>query len=70
MHKTLVVALNEYISAVSSRAFIIGVLMMPVFMGGAFAVRVFTRDQTDITDRKVAIVDHSGKLVSGARCAG
>ena len=35
---------------------------MPVFMGGAFAVQYLTRDQVDISDRKVAIVDHTGQL--------
>ena len=62
MHKTLVVAGNEYISAVSSKGFILGVLMMPVFMGGAFVVQYLTRDQEDLSDRRVAIVDHTGEL--------
>ena len=62
MNKTLVVARSEYISAVSSKAFIIGVLLMPVFMGGAFAVQYLTRDQVDISDRRVAIIDNTGKL--------
>ncbi len=64
MNKTLVVARNEYISAVTSKGFIIGVLMMPVFMGGAFVVQYLTRDQEDLADRKVAIVDHTGELFS------
>ena len=60
--KTLVVARNEYINAVTSKAFIVGVALMPVFMCGAFAVQYFTRDQVDITDRKVAVVDRTGRL--------
>lgn len=64
MIKTLVVARTEYISSVSSKAFIVGVLMMPVFMGGTFVVQYLTRDQVDLSDRKVAIVDHTGELFS------
>jgi len=62
MNKTLVVARSEYLSAVSSKAFLIGILMMPVFMGGALVVQHLTKDQVDISDRRVAIVDHTGKL--------
>lgn len=62
MNKTLVVARTEYINAVTSKAFIIGVLMMPLFVGGTFVVQYLTRDQVDTSDRKVAIVDHTGKL--------
>lgn len=62
MNKTLVVACNEYINSVSSKAFIIGVLMMPLFMGGGFFVQLLTKDQVDTTDRKVAIVDQTERL--------
>ena len=62
MNKALVVATNEYISAVTSKPFIIGVLLMPVFMGGSIVVQLLTRDQVDLSDRRVAIVDPSGSL--------
>ena len=64
MNKILVIACSEYISSVSSKAFLVGVLMMPVFMGGAIVVQYLTRDQVDISDRKVTIIDHTGKLFS------
>lgn len=62
MNKVLVVARTEYLIAVTSKAFLIGVFMMPVFMGGAVLVQYLTRDQIDLTPRRVAIVDKSGKL--------
>ena len=62
MNKVLVVAKTEYLIAVTSKAFLIGVFMMPVFMGGAILVQYLTRDQIDLTPRRVAIVDNSGKL--------
>ncbi len=62
MKKILVVASNEYLIAVTSKAFLIGVIMMPVFMGGAIGVQYLTRDQVDLTTRKIAIVDETGRL--------
>ena len=38
MRKTLIVALREYIVSVRTKAFLIGLLMMPLMMGGGFIV--------------------------------
>lgn len=62
MNKILVVARNEYLISVTSKAFLIGLVMMPVFMGGAIAVQHLTRDQVDLTPRKLAVIDQTGKL--------
>lgn len=62
MNKVLVVAKTEYLIAITSKAFIIGVIMMPIFMGGALVVRYLTQDQVDLTPRRIAIVDQTGKL--------
>ncbi len=62
MNKVLVVGRNEYLIAVTSKAFIIGVIMMPIFMGGAILVQYLTRDQVDLSPRRIAIVDQSGRL--------
>lgn len=62
MNKILVVARNEYLIAVTSKAFLVGLIMMPVFMGGALVVQYLARDQVDLTTRKVAIVDRTGQL--------
>lgn len=62
MNKILVVARNEYLIAITSKAFLLGLIMMPVFMGGALVVQYMARDQVDLTPRKLALVDQSGKL--------
>ncbi len=62
MKKVLTVARAEYLIAVTSKAFLLGVAMMPLFMGGAIVVRYLTEDQVDLTPRKIAIVDRTGKL--------
>ena len=62
MNKILAVARAEYFIAATSKAFIIGVIMMPVFMGGALLVQHLTSDQVDISARRIAIVDQSNRL--------
>lgn len=62
MKKILVVAKTEYLIAVTSKAFLLGVVMMPIFMGGAIVVQHFTRDHVDLTDRRMAVVDQSNRL--------
>lgn len=62
MSKTFVVALREYRAAVRSKAFVIGLIAMPVIMGGAILVQLLLKDRVDTADRRVAVVDRSGTL--------
>ncbi len=62
MNKVWVVARNEYLIAVTSKAFLVGLIMMPIFMGGALAVQYMARDQVDLTPRKIAVLDQTGRL--------
>jgi ABC-2 type transport system permease protein len=62
MNKVLVVARTEYLIAITSKAFLLGIFLMPIFMGGAFLVQYLTKDQVDLRPRKLAVVDYSGKL--------
>ncbi len=62
MSKILTIALTEYSNAVRSKAFLIGLLMMPLMIGLMIAVPHFTKDKVDLTDRTVAVVDYSGGL--------
>lgn len=62
MSKVLSVARFEYRNAVQSKAFIAGVILMPIFAGGALIVQAFVKDKTDLSDRKAAVVDRTGRL--------
>ena len=62
MRKIMVVAVREYQAAVRTKTFIISVVAMPIFMGGSIAVQTFMRDKVDTTDKKVAVLDHTGLL--------
>jgi len=62
MRKTFVVALREYRAAVKTKAFLVGLLMMPIMFGGGIVAQALLRNNADTTDKKVAIVDYTGKL--------
>ena len=62
MNKIFAVARAEYLIAVRSKAFIIGVLMMPIMMGGSILAQIMLKDQVDTSDRRCAVVDPTGDL--------
>jgi ABC-2 type transport system permease protein len=62
MNKTLAVARAEYLQAIRSKAFLIGVLAMPLIMGGSIVVQLLLKDQVDLTERTCAVVDPTGEL--------
>lgn len=62
MSKTWIVARCEYIRAVRTKAFIIGVALMPVLMGAGLIVTAIMKAVVDIEDRHFAIVDRTGEL--------
>jgi len=62
MKKIQAVAKAEYMQAVRSKAFLIGVFMMPVIMGGSIAAQILLADNKDLSDRRCAIVDGTGNL--------
>lgn len=61
-NKTLIVALSEFNTLTRSKAFLVGILLMPVFMAIALGVQRFTRNVTDVNDRRFVVVDRTGAL--------
>ncbi len=62
MRKILLVAKRDYIATVRTRAFIFGLVMAPLlFGGGAIALSLF-KEKPDLLERRVAIVDASGRF--------
>ena len=62
MRKMMVVAAREYRSAVKTKAFLIGLLMMPLMFGGSILAQVFLRNRGDISDKRIAVVDYTNQL--------
>jgi ABC-2 type transport system permease protein len=62
VHKVWTVAVTEFLHAIRSKAFIIGVLLMPALGGISAIVPKFAGDEVDKLERKVAVVDETGRL--------
>jgi ABC-type Na+ efflux pump permease subunit len=70
MNKTLIVATREYLSAVKSKGFIIGVILMPLLMSAGFIAQKVTSQIADTNTYAVAILDRTeGATVSAALLA-
>src|SRR5215467_3913649 len=65
MRKTIVVALRDYQAAVKTKAFLIGLLMMPLMFGGGILAQIVLRNNNDVRDKRVAVVDYTGRLFDG-----
>jgi len=62
MSKFLVVVKQEYQRAVKSKAFIAGLLFMPLLMFGMFAAVRLTEDLVETDDKPFVVIDRSGAL--------
>lgn len=60
MRKVLLVALRDYSATVRTKGFIVGLLLAPVLLGGGILAVRLLEDHVDTTDRRIAVVDHSG----------
>ncbi len=60
MRKIWIVALTEYLNSVRSKAFILGIVALPVMMFGGLIIGHLASDKVDVRPRKLAVVDQSG----------
>jgi ABC-2 type transport system permease protein len=61
-NKALIVAVSEFTTLTRSKAFLVGLALMPVIMAIGFGVQKFTRENVDTKDRRFVVVDRSGVL--------
>jgi ABC-type Na+ efflux pump permease subunit len=59
MRKMLVIAAREYHAAVRTKAFLIGLLLMPVMMLGSVGVQFLFKDMVDTADLDFVLVDRT-----------
>lgn len=59
MNKVFVIAVREYLAAVKTKGFLVGLILMPLLMGGGVAVQSFTKGLEDPTPRTVAVLDRT-----------
>jgi ABC-2 type transport system permease protein len=64
MSRVLIIAAAEFEQSVRSRAFLIGLLAVPLLMGLAFGIQALTA-RRDTSERRFAIVDRTGLIAPG-----
>jgi ABC-2 type transport system permease protein len=62
MRKVIVVAVREYQAAVRTKAFIISLVVMPIFMFGSIVLPRLLRNEVDLTEKRVAVLDANGVI--------
>ena len=62
MDKTLRVAKTEFLNLIRTKAFIVSVIIMPIFMGGAITVQALMKDKSDTAERRFAVIDKGGQF--------
>ena len=69
MKRILIVARTEFLSLVRTKAFIIGILMVPVLIGLSIGFQIFASRQSDLDDHRFAVVDETGVLFAAIQTA-
>jgi ABC-type Na+ efflux pump permease subunit len=62
LRKVWVVASTEFGSAIRTKSFLIGLLLLPVIMGVSVLLQTFVASRVDTKPRRFVIEDHSGVL--------
>ena len=62
MRRILTIAETEFLQLVKTKAFIIGILIVPVMMVAFIGFMNYADDHVDTTDRTIAVIDDSGLL--------
>ena len=59
MRKALLIALREYKAAVKTKSFVVGIVLMPIMMGGGFLAQTLFKNQVDMRPKHFAIIDRT-----------
>ncbi len=62
MRKAFVVMMREYKTTIRSKAFVIALFIMPIFMFGGIAIQASLEGKVDTQTKKIAVIDRSGKM--------
>ena len=63
MNKIIRFSIREYIAAVKTKGFIIGLIIAPIMMSGGLIAFILLKDRVDTTDKHIAIIDHTTLVI-------
>jgi ABC-2 type transport system permease protein len=62
MHKALTIAWSEFITALSSKAFLLSIMLVPGLMAGSIFFQRTMGQRADLEPRAFAVIDHTGTI--------
>ena len=69
MSRIFTIAQSEFTTLVKTKAFLFGIILMPVLMVGFFFFMSFAQRHVDVETRPFAVIDHTGVLFDAVRSA-
>ena len=69
MRKILTIARREYMAMVATKAFIISIAIMPIFMFGSLLFTTMSEKFSKEKDKEIAVFDSTGELFSQLQIA-
>ena len=69
MTRILAVAQNELMGLLRSKFFIVGLLVVPVLVGGVMAFMTYASSRVDREDRRFAVIDRTGLIYPAIEAA-
>jgi ABC-type Na+ efflux pump permease subunit len=69
MRRALLIAKRDYLISIRSKTFLIGLIIFPLMFGGSMLGIALMRARPDLKDRRVALVDRTGKLADWIEAA-
>ena len=62
--RALLIARRDYLTSIRSKSFLIGLILFPILFGGGMLGVAVMRAKPDLRDRRVALLDRTGKLAA------
>jgi len=63
MNKIFIIAKREYKAAVRTKAFLVSLILLPIFMGGGLLVFSIMKDNVDIDNKKIVGIPIDIKII-------
>ena len=63
-HRVFLIAKRDYLASVKAKAFLVGLVVAPLLFGGGFLGMALMKGKPDLADRRIAIVDYTGKAAA------
>lgn len=64
--RALLIAKRDYVTSVGTKTFLMGLVIFPLMFGGSAAALALMKAKPDLRERRVALIDRSGKLADFA----